>query len=613
MTTAAATAASDDRQWRSRPVLGAALRTALLAVPLVTSTGAVYAVSRWLPSEDARSWWGLAALLAVAVAVALVVERGARRLLPIALLLKLSTIFPDRAPSRLRLARAAMTRTPTEQLLWHGTQVRPVSTSGLVLHLVAALGSHDRRTRGHSERVRLLTDMLAAELKLDQDARDRLRWSALLHDLGKMQVAPSVLNKPGRLDPHELATMHQHPAAGAELARPLMPWLGEWGEGILDHHERFDGGGYPAGKAGDQISLAGRLIGLVDAFETMTATRPYKKAVAARTARAELARCAGSHFDPVLVRAFLAISLPRVLWAMGPASFLLALPFLRPVAYVGARGSAAAPQAATTLANGAAGAAAGAALVTGGLAGPLLPADPPERSPSAAAQPLLQEPVATPPGQVGIAGGSSAAGSEVPDAATIVPDGRPQPIALDPVAEPVDEPLAGTSGEPTPSDEPPLPRGPAGADPLPHHTAGRPGAQPESEHPLDAPPPGPPGVDRPDAPPPVVELPAATPGQQIPLGPGVILSGPPVTTSTREATFELADLPGRQWECQVLRNGGGTSSAWQPCSGTWTLTLLKDGDHQVRVRDAATREPTGSWAWTVTSPAGVRKGSGVSP
>ena len=71
---------------------------------------------------------------------------------------------------------------------------------------------------------------------------------------------------------------------------------------------------------------------MIDAFETMTAARPYKKAMAARAARAELARCAGTHFDPVYVRAFLAISLPRLLWAMGPLSFLLQLPFLQPLA-----------------------------------------------------------------------------------------------------------------------------------------------------------------------------------------------------------------------------------------------------------------------------------------
>ncbi len=355
-----------EHQWRARPVLAGTLRAGLLAVPLLASSGAVLLVSRWLPPGAGSRWWGLAAMLLTAVSVAMAVERATRRLLPIALLLKLSMIFPDRAPSRFKLARAAAVRPPGHELLWNGTETEPTSTADLVLNLVAALGTHDRRTRGHSERVRLLCDMLAEELKLDDDDRDRLRWSSLLHDVGKMKVSTSILNKPGRLDAKEFDRIKQHPAAGAELAAPLMPWLGEWGDGILDHHEKYDGSGYPNGKAGPQISTAGRLIGLIDAFETMTAARPYKKAMATKAAREELARCAGTHFDPLMVRAFLAISLPRVLWAMGPLSFLFQLPFLRPLAEAGARTSVVAPQAAATaLASGAA----SAVLVGSGFGG----------------------------------------------------------------------------------------------------------------------------------------------------------------------------------------------------------------------------------------------------
>ena len=355
-----------DHRWRARPVLAGTLRCVLLAVPLVASSATMLLVSRLLPAGAGSTWWGLTALLVTAVAVAVVVERAARRLLPIALLLKLSMIFPDRAPSRLRLVRSAAGRPASNELLWSSTDAEPTSTADLVLRLVAALGTHDRRTRGHSERVRLLCDMLGEELKLDQDARDRLRWSALLHDVGKMKVSAAILNKPGRLDAREFDRIKGHPAAGAELAAPLLPWLGEWGDGILDHHEKYDGSGYPHGKAGLEISAAGRLIGLIDAFETMTAARPYKKAMATKAAREELARCAGSHFDPVFVRAFLAISLPRVLWAMGPLSFLFQLPFLRPLADAGARAGVVAPQAAASaLTSGAA----GAAVIVGGLGG----------------------------------------------------------------------------------------------------------------------------------------------------------------------------------------------------------------------------------------------------
>ncbi|MCW2680393.1 MAG: domain/HD domain protein, partial [Frankiales bacterium] len=351
MTTAVA-----ENRWHARPYAASALRVVLLAVPLLASSAAVYGLARWLPADAATSWWGLGAMLALGLLVAVGVERGTRRLLPIALLLKLSMIFPDRAPSRLRLARAAATR-PREELVWPGRTLEPATTTDLVLALIGALGAHDRRTRGHSERVRLLCDVLAVEIGLDEHDRDRLRWSALLHDVGKVEVSSRILNKPTRLDEAEFDEVRLHPAAGAALATPLLPWLGTWGDGILDHHERFDGTGYPHGKAGDEISEAGRLIAVIDAFETMTAARPYKKAMATRAAREELARCAGKHFDPLYVRAFLAVSLPRLLWAMGPVSFVLQLPFLSSLAQSGLRAGTTVPQAAGALAAGAAGAA----------------------------------------------------------------------------------------------------------------------------------------------------------------------------------------------------------------------------------------------------------------
>ena len=122
--------------------------------------------------------------------------------------------------------------------------------------------------------------------------------------------------------------MRSHPEAGARAAADLLPWLGDWGSAILEHHERFDGTGYPQGLQGLDISRAGRLLAVVDAYEVITAARSYKRPTSTVKAREELARCAGSHFDPAIVRAFLAISLPRLLWATGPLSFLVQLPFI---------------------------------------------------------------------------------------------------------------------------------------------------------------------------------------------------------------------------------------------------------------------------------------------
>ena len=118
-----------------------------------------------------------------------------------------------------------------------------------------------------------------------------------------------------------------HPDEGARLCGPLLDWLGEWGQAIPQHHEKYDGTGYPRGLSGEAIAYAGRLVCLVDAYETMTAARAYKKPMATgRPGRAGPVR--RTQFDPVMVRAFLAIPLPRLLWASGPVSFLLQLPFL---------------------------------------------------------------------------------------------------------------------------------------------------------------------------------------------------------------------------------------------------------------------------------------------
>src|SRR5581483_7050956 len=134
-------------------------------------------------------------------------------------------------------------------------------------------GRHDRKTRGHSERVRLYCDLIGTELGLSEAERGRLRWVGLLHDIGKLEIAADVLNKPGKLSGGEWETVRAHPDLGTKLAAPLADWLGPWFAGIRDHHEHFNGSGYPRGLAGEHISMAGRTVAVVDAFETMTAAR----------------------------------------------------------------------------------------------------------------------------------------------------------------------------------------------------------------------------------------------------------------------------------------------------------------------------------------------------
>jgi hypothetical protein len=326
--------------WRSRPALAAGLRLFILLVPIAASLGVTSVLRRLVPSPDGPWWLAWAAgVLACALLVAIGVERAARRLLPLVTLLKLSMLFPDQAPTRFTVARTAGSVRRLEARLAE-TQDDSASreearTAETILSLSVALQSHDRRTRGHAERVRVFTDLLGEELQLSEADRYRLRWAALMHDIGKLTIVPRILNKPGALDEHEWRLMKGHPVEGAKIAEPILGWLGPWADAIVEHHERFDGDGYPNGLAGGSISLGGRIVSVADSYDTMTAARSYKKPMAVWAARRELADCAGGQFDPEIVRAFLSISLPKLLWRTGPVTLAVQLPFLGRLQEVG--------------------------------------------------------------------------------------------------------------------------------------------------------------------------------------------------------------------------------------------------------------------------------------
>ncbi|MEW2120739.1 HD domain-containing phosphohydrolase [Streptomyces sp. NPDC005474] len=168
--------------------------------------------------------------------------------------------------------------------------------------LVQAVDIKDGYTRGHSERVGQASMMIARELGMDDERVEVLRFAGILHDVGKLGVPTRLLRKDGPLTPEERRVIELHPEYGHEMVRGI-GFLGEARSAILHHHERLDGTGYPYGLVGSQIPECARVVAVADAFDAMTSTRSYSRARPVPVALAELERCAGTHFDPVMVRA----------------------------------------------------------------------------------------------------------------------------------------------------------------------------------------------------------------------------------------------------------------------------------------------------------------------
>ena len=175
--------------------------------------------------------------------------------------------------------------------------------------LATAIDARDTYTHGHSERVSHYSLVIVKELidsgkiEYDREFMETVQMSALLHDVGKIGIRDEILNKPAKLTTEEFEIMKTHVTIGAAIVKPVKG-LTHLEDGILYHHERFDGKGYPQGLKGENIPIIGRIVNVADSYDTITTTRSYKSTMPVEDAFKELKRCAGTQFDPEMVKAF---------------------------------------------------------------------------------------------------------------------------------------------------------------------------------------------------------------------------------------------------------------------------------------------------------------------
>jgi HD-GYP domain-containing protein (c-di-GMP phosphodiesterase class II) len=179
------------------------------------------------------------------------------------------------------------------------------SYRGTALLLCDLLSDDDEYTGHHTEDVVELSARVADRLGLAEDLKRATELGAMLHDIGKIHIPDAIINKPGPLDDEEWKLMKTHTVEGQKMLDRVGGFLGSVGRVVRASHERYDGGGYPDGLKGEEIPLPARIVSACDAFNAMTTTRSYRKALPLETAVAELRRCTGTQFDPVVVDALL--------------------------------------------------------------------------------------------------------------------------------------------------------------------------------------------------------------------------------------------------------------------------------------------------------------------
>lgn len=198
---------------------------------------------------------------------------------------------------RVRIQSQLRTKRLTDQL---------ERTESVIVALALAVEAKDMYTEGHLWRLAYYGEQLATAAGMGRDLRRAVWQGGLLHDIGKISVADSILRKPAPLTPEEYAQIKQHPECGARIIAP-MRFAREVSPIVLGHHEHWDGSGYPCGLRGEEIPIGARIIAIVDAYDAMTTDRPYRRALSPERAVQRLRARSGVQWDPDLTALFIAL------------------------------------------------------------------------------------------------------------------------------------------------------------------------------------------------------------------------------------------------------------------------------------------------------------------
>ncbi len=217
---------------------------------------------------------------------------------------KLLNVLGSRAAGSIENARLVRDLRGTNDQLLEANRSLQENFLKTIQGFALALEENDQYTRGHSERVSIYSRLTAEGMGLSTDHVELAVQSGLMHDIGKIGIRYEKLNKPGKLTSEEMAMFRRHPTIGKRILEGI-PFMRNLIPGVLSHHERFDGTGYPQGLKGDEIPLLGRIICVGDTYDAMTSNRPYRKALPHAVACEELIRCSGTQFDSEIVQVFL--------------------------------------------------------------------------------------------------------------------------------------------------------------------------------------------------------------------------------------------------------------------------------------------------------------------